>query len=99
MKIKDFEKANDFKTQLFDIQLWWVALVIAMSLLGFFYGFLFATEGFEFAPDGMSVSAVFLISIPVVLLVGGSWLLVKRMTRLFTRLSEPSFPVVEKATP
>jgi len=102
MKIKDIEKVNDFKDQLFQIQLFWVALVIAMSLFGFYYGFLYTTMGFQFPPEGMPAYSVFLFSLVAVLVVllpvGGSWLLIKRMNQLFSRLNEPNLPVVEDAT-
>ena len=96
MKIKNIEQGNDIKKQLFDIQLYWEALVIVMSLLSFFYGFLYATIGFNV--EAPSAPSIFLFSLAVILPVGGSWLLIKRMNQLFSRLGERRFAVLEDAS-
>jgi hypothetical protein len=96
MNIKNIEQSNDIKKQLFDIQLYWVVLVIVMSLLSFFYGFLYTTMGLNL--EAPSAPSIFLFSLVVVFPVGGSWLLIKRMNQLFSRLSERRFAALEDAS-
>ena len=78
------EKQRTIKEQLVEVIIGWLVLLVVVGLISFLCGVLFSEPGFVLARDQVSLSKLFGMSWPVILLVVLLWLQIKKTKKLVT---------------
>lgn len=87
MSIKEAGKAKSLNKQLFDILLGWLALVVLVSLLSFFYGMMYAEAGYDLPFSQLPALTFYSLGLGIVVPVGLAWWQVRQTRRLVSLLS------------
>ena len=89
VNIKEVRKVRSLNERLFNVLLGWLALVVLVSLLSFFYGMMYAEAGYNLPFSQFSTLTLYSLSLVVVIPIGFAWWQV-RQTRQLVSLLNPS---------
>jgi hypothetical protein len=78
------EKQRTIKEQLVEVIVGWLVLLVVVGLISFLYGVLFSEPDYVFTLNQVSLSALFKMSWPVILLVILLWRQIKSTKKLVT---------------
>ena len=78
------EKQRAIKEQIVEVIIGWLVLLVVVGLISFLYGVLFSEPGYVLTLDQVSLSALFRMSWPVILLIVLLWVQIRKTKKLVT---------------